>query len=171
MSVEDKIVTTLLELRSIGLEDPETIQVCKLSGYSNLTSAGFHKAKQALLAKGFICYPSKGTVSLTEEGAASLSVPFTPPTCNAEIQERIKETLKKNTSIRMFNALCDGKEHDRKKLMVALGYSNPTSAGFAGAIKHLKSLKMIENPSKGTIRLSDAAFPFGRSAGPTPATP
>ena len=164
MSVELKILSALKELLAVSLR---LHQVALFSGYSNVQSKGFSNAMSKLSKKELIAYPDKKTVALTPAGTAQAGA-VTPPTSNAEVQERIKNLLKPKET-ELFNHLSDGRAHAREKVAAGIGYTNVQSKGFSNALSKMSTLGILEyltddtDPKKKMVRLTDIAFPFGRS--------
>ena len=167
MPVEQKILSALKELLELGITSPPRKQVALFSGYSNVQSKGFSNAMSKLSKKELIAYPDKKTVALTPAGTAQAGA-VTPPTSNAEVQERIKNLLKPKET-ELFNHLSDGRAHAREKVAAGIGYTNVQSKGFSNALSKMSTLGILEHLTDDTdtkkkmVRLTDIAFPFGRS--------
>lgn len=161
--VEQLILIALREQLDLGITAPSRIQICASAGYKNLHSKGYVAAMKKLKTSGFIEYPDKDSVSLTQEGATH--APSTAPraTTNAEIQARLKNMLK-DKAVQVFDILSDGQAHNREEVCYAIGYQHLASKGFVAALKQMKALNILTSPedNKKMIQLTDIAFPFGR---------
>jgi len=169
MSVEQKVIAVMAELRVLNIKEPQRIQVALHSGYSNVRSASFSKAMKTLKLEGFIVFPNKDTVKLTDEGVKASGGFAQPPTGNEEVHERIKKLLDPK-ACKLFEVLADGGTHVKKDVASVLNYTNERSAGFANSLTKMIGLGILEyvkdatNPKTKSIRLTDVAFPFGRDS-------
>jgi len=151
-----------------GKEEFSKAMLAAAVGYSNPRSAGFQKLlgvfyDQAIFEKG-----SKDCIRLTKKGIDSMPK-IEPPKSNEEyFEKRLKPLIVKKLANpakfdELWQILLDGAAHEIKGLASTLGYGNPRSAGFSSMVTALKEAKMVESAGKGAIKLTDEAFPFGRS--------
>jgi hypothetical protein len=172
ISVHDKILSSMAELRALNILTPPRTQVALFSNYSNTKSMGFAKALSHLKKQGFIEYPGKGIVRLSEEGLAKAGT-VDPPRSTADVHDRIKALFPAQAQ-KLFNSLSDGLTHPRDDVKTACGYKNEKSYGFAKSLSTLSSLGIVEYPKdpadskKKLVRLTDISFPFGRGGNTAP---
>ena len=107
---------------------------------------------------------ASGTIKLTRAGkdaAAKLAPSADLPTCNAHVQNKLKEQLK-GKALKIFDFLTDGQEHEKKDVMEAVDCMNPKT--FAPLLsRELKSKGLIEYPTRTTVRLTkEMCFPFDK---------
>lgn len=156
--VSQRILDALAELEAIGVHRPQRVQVAFLAGYSNLSSKGFVNAIGALNSSGYIRYPERGRVELTEGGRALATHREMPRTAE-ELQERVLELLKA-THGRVLRPLLDAYPGPlgREELAARAGYTNLSSKGFVNAIGRLRSLGFIDYPERGQVAAQPVLF-------------
>jgi hypothetical protein len=155
---EQRILDALAELETLGIAEPERVQVAFLAGYTNLNSKGFANAIGALRSAGRIGYPTGGRISLTDSGRALAN--FTAaPRSSEEIQERVINMLG-GANGRIIRELVQvyPEALPREVLAERAGYSNVNSKGFANSIGRLRSLGFIDYPDRGFVRAQDVLF-------------
>lgn len=157
---EEKILQAIGKLRVIGTEQPTRDQVQKFSGNTK-TKAGFDKNLGNLKKKGFVEYPDGKTVALTDQGVEYVGEVDPSDLSNEAIQNEMKEMIPAKARD-IFDALLDGKEHDRKKLAEQLKYDMNKLSGYQKNISQMRTLGFVDYPSKTTIKLTDSCFPLGR---------
>lgn len=156
--VQERILSAIANLESLGITDIPRIQVAVFSGYSNTASTGFAKAIGALRTNGLIDYPSSGTICLTNEGRA-IAPKSDVPLSSEELQERVIKLIEP-VGGRILRVIieCYPEPILRTELAEKTGYSNTASTGFAKAIGRLRSLGLIEYPNTGTCIASSLLF-------------
>mmetsp|Transcript_18516 Transcript_18516/g.27983 ORF Transcript_18516/g.27983 Transcript_18516/m.27983 type:complete len:269 (+) Transcript_18516:436-1242(+) len=159
-TIDYKIISSLLELHSIGILKPARIQVAMFAGYTCLSSTGFAKAIIRLKKIGYLTFPNSKCYALTTSGRKSLPQ-VQAPHDNDEVHQRMRCLLDEKT-VGIFNSLLDGSTHLRFEIASKNGYSNLSSTGYAKAMSKLRGLSLIVYPDKNSIKLTDIAFPFGR---------
>jgi hypothetical protein len=153
-----RVLDALAELEVLGVAQPPRVQVAFLAGYTNLNSKGFVNALGALRTAGNICYPSPGTVGLTDDGRA-MAEPADAPRTTEELQQRLLSMLG-GANGRIVQALVDTYPDAlrRADLAASAGYTNLNSKGFVNAIGRLRMLGFIDYPEPGTVRANDRLF-------------
>lgn len=148
---EHRVLDSLSELESLGIEDAERAQVALLANYSNVNSKGFANAMGALSSSGYICYPGPGRIKLTDEGR-KLAKGFDSPMTSSQLQDRIIRLLD-GPCERVLRALIAAhpKPLAREDLAEKADYTNVNSKGFANAMGRLRSLGLIDYPQRGQV--------------------
>lgn len=159
---QQRILDALAELSQLGLHRPERMQVALLAGYSHLSSKGFANGIGALRSAGMVEYPEGGRISLSDDGRRSANPPARPRT-SSEIHDRFCQLLGGQTE-RVLRPLIAAypRALDRARLMEAAGYGHQSSKGFANTIGRLRSLGLIDYPSRGTVAARDILFIGGK---------
>lgn len=163
---EPKILGGLAKLYAAGVTEPKRALLSLVTGYpskSLLTLMGKLKKKNLLV------YPDAHTVRITSEGLSRVPSSATAATgssgmlTNKEIQNRLKSTLNlKFQPTRIFDALVDGKIHNKKELAMSLGLDGSKFASFKTYLSSLGGMGLVIYPTKDSIQLTDLAFPLGR---------
>lgn len=144
----------------LGGHDAERDQLAFLSEQSP-TSGGYANHLGALRSANLIDYPAKGRVALTEAGrqlAVVENVPTTTADLHAIVQRRLPPARWK-----IIEALIDAYPDaiDRAELGERSDQS-PTSGGYANHLGALRSLGLLDYPSKGRVIATPALFLEGR---------
>jgi hypothetical protein len=165
--VQQVIFGAMCELHCVGIQEIPVELIAMFAGYSNTRSATFAKQLKDLESKAWIGKPKTAHFSLTEVGIKEMP-PVDPPKSNEDVHERLLGILQKKVKttdklMSLWDLLRDGKEHDIKALAGKIGYGNSRSAGYASMISTMQELGLAEK-TKGSVRLTDVAFPFGRPA-------
>lgn len=148
-----------MEARTGELDVPrKTIaSLCGLKANTFVVTLSVMKNKQ-----GLITY-DKESIRLTEKGRAKANpMPLEEPLGdNLSVQEDFKKRFKIGGKAgQVFDAVCDGADHDRPTLASNLGITN--KATFAVMLSNLKKNGLIQY-DKTTVRGADVLFPFGRT--------
>lgn len=154
---EQRILDALAELEALGVTEPPRVQVALFAGYSNLTSKGFANSMGTLRTAGRIEYGA-GTIRLTDDGRA-LAKPCDQPSTEDELHERVFALLG-GAAQKVLQPLIDarGDEVSREAVMEVCGFTNATSKGFANTLGRLRSLGLIEYPTRGMLAATDILF-------------
>ena len=157
---QQKVLDALAWWGSAGISAPTRVQVAMVAGYSP-SSGGFNNLLGGLRTSGLIEYPSSGRISLSELGVAEAVSPGNAAT-TAVLHDQIREVLSA-PQWRVLNAVIAVYPNDisRDDLGAAAEYS-PTSGGFNNLLGSLRSLGLIDYPSRGMIRAEDILFIGGK---------
>ena len=73
--------------------------------------------------------------------------------------------------VELFDLLAvDGRPRQREEVAAAVGYSNPSSKGYANAVGKMSTLGLViypadsTNPKRKWVQLSDMCFPFSKTS-------
>lgn len=135
----------------------------RIAAMSQISKATFPSLLSRMAKAGLIEYGS-GTIQLTDKGMKqALALPkdaMDMVTSNQDAHEAILKSLKSKKAREIFQALADGKIHNKEAVMRAVKCTNP--ATFNPLVsRELKKLGHVHYPSKGTIQLTATCFPFG----------
>ena len=166
---QDPIFQSMCELHSIGIKEAPVEILAMFTGYMNARSTGFAAPLKELVKRGLIV-KVKNRYSISEFGIMTKLVTahtLKPPKDNGEFQQRLFPILEKKLAATdklrtLWDELCDGKSHDKKKLANVVGYKNPRSSGYTKMIAVMTSLELVTETSKSHVVLADICFPFGR---------
>jgi len=165
----DRICKALMELRSIGLEQPPRAQVAILAQYPGAKNPGFEKALYLARKDGVI--ESLGeAVKMSAEGLSRYPKVASPVSNKDMITRLIQMALLKKApkaaTITLLNLLSDGQSHSLNEIAEVTGYPGTHTCGFKKFWSSIGSLfDFIVRPTKGAdgpIFLADTAFPCGR---------
>jgi hypothetical protein len=135
--------------------------VAVFAGYPNGQTAGYKKMLSILKKEGFIDFPDKNTMQLTDKGIEETGGQAPEPLSNEDFHEIIKEMLQPKHR-EAFDFLADGRAHERSELAEVLGYDNDGTPGFKKTLSQVKKHAFVEFVGRDMVQLSDKAFPFGR---------
>ncbi len=139
------------------------VQTAVLAGYA-ASGGGFANYLGKLRTLGFVTYPEPNMIALTDEGAALVRdhVPKHPPT-SAELLEMWGPRV--GSARRVFEAITSvyPRSIARERVAEVVGMS-VSGGGFANYLGKLRGLGLIEYPSSGVVRASDALYPDRRGA-------
>ena len=108
--------------------------------------------------KGLIEYDAE-SIRLCDAGRVKAQTVDVAPD-NTYAQESLKERFKIGGKLlALFEALLDGRVHDRESVVGSLGFKSKNSANVA--LSNLKKNGIIEY-DRTTIKFGDICFPFGR---------
>jgi hypothetical protein len=148
---EQRILDALAWWRSAGVEEPTRIQVAFVARYT--VNGHFNNTVGALRSKDLVDYPSSGGIRLTTAGAAAAYAPEEGPTRD-ELIERVLAVLRTEPQQRIFKAIvAAGQDISREELAAATRYT--VNGHFNNTVGSLRSLGVIDYPSKGGVRLAD----------------
>lgn len=144
----------------LGLSDADRDQLAFLSDQS-ATSSGYANNLGALRSLGFLAYPAKGRIGLTEAGRAIAMVEDVP-TSSSELHAIVERKLSP-PRWRIIATLIQAypREVDRAEL-AELSSQSATSSGYANNLGALRSLGLLDYPSKGSVIATPALFLDGR---------
>ena len=143
---QTRVLQSLAMWRSIGHEEPSREMVAAVAGYS-VSSGGFNNLLGGLNTAGAIAYPRPGSVTLLAEG---IGVPS-----REEGADLLLGHLS-NPQKKIIGALLGREALARDVLGATTGYS-PSSGGFNNLLGSLRTLGIIDYPSKGLVAMSDWA--------------
>ena len=149
-----RILDSLAWWRVVGIERPTRLQVAFAARYT--VNGHFNNSLGALNVSGYIQYPDRGTVELTEAGASLASAPDTPPTTE-DLQTMVRAKLDGPTT-KLFDVLIS-KWPDavsRDELASQAGYT--VNGHFNNTLGNLHSMGAAEYPDRGLVRASKVLF-------------
>lgn len=154
-----RILNALAFLESIGVRQADRIQLAMLADQSP-GSGGYANNLGALRTHGLLDYPSSGQVQLTDAGRALAEAQA--PQSTGELHQLIRSKLAP-ARWRIVETLIEAYpfDIDRAELAEASGQA-PTSGGYANNLGALRSLGLIDYPSKGRVVAMPVLFLEGR---------
>ena len=159
---EDRIVRAVGKLAAGRLVEPKRDFVQIFSG-NGKTPEGFKKTMGILKNKGYIMYPTKDTVALTELGIEYVGKVDPDSMSLQEFHDNIREILHNGKqAVQIFDLLVDGNVHTKDELIEALNLDRSKLSGFEKNLSKMKSLGYLEK-TKDTAQLTDLCFPCGRN--------
>lgn len=156
----DNILQMMGKLHSIGHNQPKRDQVQSFSGNAK-TPEGFKKNMGILKKEGWVLYPSKDTVELTEQGLEYVGDVDPSSLSIDEFHENIKEMLPSKQAKEIFDMITDGKIHSKKDIIMKLGLDPNKLSGLEKNLSKMSKLGFLEK-NQTTIQLTDKCFPLGR---------
>lgn len=156
-SPQMKILVALLELESIGSNQPSKEQTAAWAGYSP-ESGGFNNPMGRLKAEGLVTYPQHGYVALTPQGRG-VGGGSMPRPDQEEVQRRVLAHCS-GPERRILSALLENAgqgEMSAEDLADKAGYEF-SSGGYNNPKGRLRTKGLIQYPSPGRIRASDWLF-------------
>ena len=153
----EAILQTLGKLRAIRKTQPTREMVQNMSGNAK-TKAGYEKNCGILRKQGFVEYPCSKTVALTDQGIQHVGEPDPSDLSNETFHAAIKEMIPPKAGL-IFDALIDGKVHDRKQTAKDLGYDMNKLSGYDKNLSRMSSLGFLTYDKK-TIQLTKMCFPL-----------
>jgi hypothetical protein len=151
-----RLLDALVSLESIGITEAPRNQVALFAGVSP-KSSGYANNLGAMNTAGLITYPSRGLVSITDEGRAHVDgVPEVAT--NEDLHERVRALLAP-AKWRILEALIEEYPNSigRTDLANIIGVS-PASSGYANNLGSLRSLGLLDYPTNGYVCASDLLF-------------
>jgi hypothetical protein len=144
----------------LGLRHADRDQLAFLSVQSP-SSGGYANNLGALRSLGLLDYPAKGRVGLTDAGRALAvieDVPATSSELHAIVQRRLPPAR-----WRIIASLIKAYPRDVDRAELAeLSNQSPSSGGYANNLGALRSLGLLDYPSKGSVIATPALFLEGR---------
>ena len=155
----DTVLNCLAALKSkydMNEVDKTTLgTMTKIQGASTI-----RKALSKLKKDGCIDVDAK-MVSITDKGMGQADTStfdnFKVATNNDEKHEQVKEELNKN-QIAVFDALKDGRVHDKEEIRVRLDF--PKNSTWRKLLASLINKQILEYPDPKSIQLTQAMFPI-----------
>jgi hypothetical protein len=161
-----RICRAVAELDAIykGHAPPPRAMVALMAGY-DAESAGFKKALGEAKKKGVISYGKDTSLELTALGQKT-TPKVDPPRDNEEMLSKLEGLLLKKKAPQkvsiVLKLLADGNAHSIAEIAERTDYPDQQSAGFKKFIGIVGSMNHFFVRGKGTLKLCDAAFPYGR---------
>jgi hypothetical protein len=157
-----RMIDALAELRRMGLSVVQRNNLAVFSEQSP-TSSGYEKNLSTLRTRGLIEYPSTGTVTLTDAGAAAAKAMGSKPrfASRADLQDAWRRFLS-GPQVRMLDVLV--KIYPRaiaKDALAAQTGQSQTSSGFEKNLSTMRSLGLVSYPSPGHAAATTLLFPEG----------
>ena len=155
---EQNILNQLAELEALGIAKPDKAQLSLMAGYTNFRSGGFSEPLARLLQQGYVRYPGRGDVELTDAGRDHAQ-PVDSPLSSEELHERLCQKLGGSEAKILREIIASYPEEINKdELGQKLGYTNPRSGGFSEPVGRLKALGIIDYPNRGVVKAADWLF-------------
>lgn len=153
---QQRILDALAWLESVRVPVADKTQVALLADQSP-TSGGYFNNLGALRTAGLIEYPQPAMLQLTASGRASAH-PADLPTTSEELVEQLCRKLGGSQSaiLRRLVSIYPA-AIDKSELAEAVGQS-PTSGGYFNNLGRLRSLGLIDYPSKGQVAALPVLF-------------
>ncbi len=144
-----------------GIAEPTREALAFMCGVSHTTKS-YRNNLGEMRTAGLIDYPSPGTVTRTRAGIEA-SPPEPPVYSLAELHDQWLASDKLNTQMREIARLLI-KRHPRsmmrEELAERVGVSHTTKS-YRNNLGRMRSIGLVEYPSPGEVRISDALFPEG----------
>ena len=156
---EDRILKTMGQLYHIGIEQPKKDQVQSFSGNAK-TKAGYEKNLGNLRKKGLVEFPTKGLVALTDKGLEYVGDVDPSSLSIEEFHNNVKVMFSPKAG-KIFDAIVDGKVHDKMEVAIRLGYDLNKLSGYEKDLGKMSTLGFLQRIGK-QIQLTDKCFPLGR---------
>lgn len=154
-----RILDALAWWAAIGVSPASRAQVAFVARYSP-GSGAFANLLGGLRTAGYIDYPARNAVRLTDAGAAQAETPAAPPS-TAELHARIFGMLREPQR-RVLRPIIDAYPQGISRGMVAeiAGYSGGSGA-YANLLGSLRTLQLIDYPAPGLVAARPALFVGG----------
>lgn len=163
LAAPDRILSALFILSErLGEDEPAKKRVAAMAKVSKSSLPAI--LSRDLKKKGWIEYGSaKDTIKLTKQGKErAATFPESDgqgmATTNKQVQDEIKSKLK-GKALTIFIYLLDGKEHEKSDVMKAVDCLKTNSFNPIVS-RDLKRHGYVEYPTRTTIKLGKACFPF-----------
>lgn len=157
---QQRILDALAALEQLGLEEVAKSIVAVFSDASPKSSAFANNLGFLRSQRGLIDYPRGGFVRLTDAGRA-VADPGTAPHTLAELHEAWTSKLSgPQGRILAHLTLAYPAELTRDELADRAGAS-PGSSAYANNLGRMRSLGIIDYPSRGRVRATELLFPRG----------
>lgn len=159
---DQAIMEALATFLQRGNEAPERSKVAKVTKLADKTIAN---ALTKLKRKNYVVIEGK-TLRLTQEGKdflGPLAEKAGGGATNEEVHDNLKKDMKKK-EVELFDALIDGKVHDKQEIAEALAYKDgKKTKTFMNMTAAMKTKGIVHYPEgKNTIQLVlDTCFPWG----------
>jgi hypothetical protein len=151
------ILKGMAELHFLEIKVPTRPQLMMHSG-NGKTPAGFSKRLGKHKGAGLVSFPCSKTVTFTDKGLEQYGNKVDPSTLtNDFFQTKLKETLKSQKAVELFDLLSDGKVHGFMETAKELGYDNAKLSGYQKVACSM-SAKGLLKYSKTTIQLTNKCF-------------
>lgn len=153
---QQRILDAVAWWESVGIMQPNRVQVAVVACYS-ANGGSFKNPLGALRSSGLLEYPSADSVALTAAGRELAHAPDAPPTTE-ELHRRL-ESILSTPQWKILEPIirCYPNAATREEVAVAAGYS-PDGGSFKNPLGALRSLGLIEYPSKGEVVAQKVLF-------------
>lgn len=149
-----KILHALGRFKGAGMENPTREQVQILSG-NGRTLEGYKKNCGILKKDGYISYPSKDTLELTEKGSQFAGDEAT--TTDFEWHELLKELIGVKQATEIFELLSDGAERTKEFVVRELKLDPKRLSGFEKNLSKMNKMGILKK-TKTTVQLTPYCF-------------
>lgn len=154
---QQRILDALATLEAAGDAVPQRANVAVFADQSP-SSSGFANNLSALRTRGLIEYPIKGRLRLTEQGRQIASV-SEPISSVSQLHEAWRQRLS-GPMWRILQALIAAYPNPRPREEVAeRAGQSATSSGYANNLSALRTLGLLDYPSKGEVVATELLFP------------
>lgn len=148
-SSQQKILNSLLWTENLNMTPADKSQIAFLSDQSP-TSSGYTNNLSQLRTRGLINYPSSGTLILTEQGR-SMAQESDMPTTNEELHDQVLRKLSSSQQAILKVLLKEYPNQISKTSLAELAMVSPTSSGYTNNLSKLRTLKLVDYPSSGSV--------------------
>jgi ParB/RepB/Spo0J family partition protein len=153
---QQRILDSLAWFTSAGLAPVNRAQLAIYAGVSP-KSSGYDNNLGALRTAGLVDYPQPGRVTLTEAGTA-VAQPADDITTTEELHEALLARLGKSRA-RILRALIAAYPNDiDRRELAELAEVSPASSGYDNNLGALRSLGLIDYPTRGRVVARDVLF-------------
>ncbi len=146
----------------LGVGDPALVAVSRITGYA-ARGGRFRNLCGSLRSAGFLDYPAKGLLALTDMGWNAVK-PAPPRARTAlEVQNAVRAELEP-AAIKILDELIGRYPHPVTVAALAQGTGYEAGGGrFRNLCGHLRSLYLVTSPERGgNLRAADRLFPTDR---------
>lgn len=151
---EQRILDSLAWWRAAGIEQPTRQQVAFGARYT--VNGHFNNTLGALNSKGFVTYPQRGMVSLTEDGIVRSNKPEAPASRDGLI-EMVLNVLRDEPQVRIFKAMLaqEAEMVTREELAASCQPPYTVNGHFNNTLGSLKSIGVLDYPQRGYVGFGD----------------
>lgn len=155
-----RILEALASFRALGVESVARSNVAVFADQSP-RSSGFANNFGALRSKGLVSYPAGQQVAITEDGLLCVDE-LRPIRSLVELHEAWYAKLPRPQVAILRLLLSDGRLTPwHRELLADRAGQSPTSSGYANNLGALRSLGLIDYPSRGKVMATSLLFPDG----------
>jgi hypothetical protein len=157
---QTNILKCLAKLRTADIVQPKKDFLQQMSGNIK-TQAGYDKNLGILKKYKLLVYPSKGLVEITEGGLEVVGKVDLSTFSTEEFHDNIKSLFSPKGQL-IFDAISDGKKHNKMEVATKLNYDMNKLSGFEKNLSKMKTLGFLDKDST-TIQLTSKCFLPGHS--------
>jgi len=153
---QQRILDALAFLESVSIPAPRRGQVALVAEVSS-KSSGFEKNLSTLSTAGLICYPGPGLLALTAHGRVVAHRPATPPTTE-ELQASLIGRVSRPQGTLLRKLIDAYPEPLSREELARRADVSAASSGFEKNMSTLRSLGLVDYPTRGAIAASSVLF-------------